>query len=156
MAIKPLIDLPVIKLQKDGANQTASTNPVSNSSSSSSSSGSSASGSQAQAVDVQSLDLNGYNAFVDQMLIDKGLYYQSNKDLNGDGVIDENDRATRKTHINGEKEANFADYGAALDDWLKESIINGGSGENESEGIDEEEQAIYDKLNARETSWDKL
>lgn len=138
MAIK----LPVIKLQDDGAKKVTTSNPVVNSSAS----GSSSSSSQAQAVDVQSLDLAGYNAFVDQMLIDKGLYYQANKDVNGDGVIDENDKATRKTGINGEKEANFADYGAALDDWLKEAIINGGSGENESEGIDDKEQAIYDKL----------
>ena len=134
MAIK----LPEIVLKKDA--------PITGSTAKSASSSSSSSSSQAQAVDVQSLDLAGYNAFVDQMLIDKGLYYQSNKDLNGDGVVDENDKATRKTGINGEKEANFADYGAALDDWLKEAIINGGSGENESEGIDEDEQAIYDKL----------
>lgn len=79
-----------------------------------------------EAVDVNALDINGYNAWIDTMLADKGL--------------------SKKTNINTEAEANFADYGAALDDWLKEAIINGGSGPNESEGIDADEQAMYDKL----------
>lgn len=101
---------------------------------------------QTKQTDVQSLNINDYNAWIDQMLIDKGLYKQSNKDLNGDGVVDENDKEVKKANITTEEEANFADYGAALDIELKNAIINGGFSENESEGIDEDEKAIYNKL----------
>ena len=113
-----LFDIPVANTNQPAGNtnsNAANSNPVSANTAP-----------QQTPVDVNALDINGDNAWIDDMLADKGL--------------------SKKTNINTEAEANFADYGAALDDWLKEAIINGGSGPNESEGIDAEEQAMYDKL----------